>query len=486
MKSLPWSRFLQPPGIAWRRIGVFEQFKVVFALALVLVTVILGVVVRDVVVRAAAEHAAEEGAIFLAGFLQPWISTEGGEEVLSDESKQMLDRLLPLAYISQEHVPINFALVRIWSPEGELLYAADESQAGFARPPAAAIEQAKNDAFTMLQADLDGIDPRLSQTSSGEFIGMIAPLHAMQSGKIIAILETYQDRAFISGELRQWRGSTWSVILLVSAVLLGCLYLYAVRANSTIEAQRRELVEHLDAARRLADENAKLTAAAEASRSQISLSNDRFLERIGSDIHDGPLQTLSAILMALRAAPVPAGSTGNAVARCAADPVVLSLDLYDELREIAAGLVLPDIKEGSLENAIIQAAIRHEQKTGTPVDYRSRALPDEVADTVKVNCYRILQEALTNAYKHAGGVGQRVRAVAIPGYLRLIVSDAGPGLERPTTARRRLGLVGIRNRVTALKGKLEIRSGQGRGTCLRVTIPLTGQEGYEEDSDGSP
>jgi signal transduction histidine kinase len=75
--------------------------------------------------------------------------------------------------------------------------------------------------------------------------------------------------------------------------------------------------------------------------------------------------------------------------------------------------------------------------------------------------------------------------VATPTHLRLIITDSGPGLGTPPKGGRRLGLVGIRNRVAALKGNLEIRSAHGEGTCLRVTIPLVGQAGYEEDFEGS-
>jgi signal transduction histidine kinase len=484
LKPLPWSSPLQPIGAFWRSLGIFDRFKVVFSLFLLAVMVLLGVAVNGIVVQAAAEHAAEEGSIFLGGMVQPLISPEGAEEILDESAKEALDRLLPQAYLSEDNVTVNFVLIRIWSMEGELLYSLNESQMEVARPTAA-IEMARNDTYVRLKPESDGIDPLMSRNPAEELIAMAAPLHRIGGSEVVAVLETYQDRAFISGELRQWRASTWSVIGLVSAILLGCLYLFAVRANSTIDAQQKELVEHLEGARRLAQENAKLTAAAEASRSRISQSNDRYLERIGSDIHDGPLQTLSALLMSLRALSASKRDRETVPTTSSTGPVSLALELYDELREIAAGLVLPDIKQGSLENAILQAAIRHEQKTGTSVYYRSRGLPENVADTVKVNCYRILQEGLTNAYKHAGGVEQSVYVVATPTHLRLIITDSGPGLGTPPKGGRRLGLVGIRNRVAALKGQLEIRSAPGLGTRLRVTIPLVGQEGYDEDQDVS-
>lgn len=468
--------------VLWAGTGAFDRFKVVFSAALVAVMILFGFVVNTIIVRTATMHAAEEGTIFLAGFLQPFIAPEANGAVFMPAARTALRRILPDAYISEEHVRVHFVLIRVWSPDGDLLFSSDDSRLP---RPTAAIERALTDAFIQVEAEIDVAGAVASQHTSGEFIGMVAPLHRVGSEEVVALLEAYQDRGFIVGELHQVRRSMWTVIGIVSVILVGCLFLFAVRASRTIEAQRKDLVDGLDAAQRLAVENAALTARAEASRSQIAHSNDRYLERIGSDLHDGPLQTLSALLMALRALGPRIAQKREEPAHSGSDPVALALAVYDELREIASGLVLPDIKQGSLENAVLQAALRHEQKTGSSVDLATRGLPDEASPVLKINCYRIVQEALANAYKHAGGAGQKVRAIATESELRLIIADIGPGMpDRPKGGG--LGLVGIRNRAAALKGRLTVRSEAGHGTQVSVTIPLAPRAGYDDDSDPDP
>lgn len=471
-----WSRGIQPLRAYWRQFGAFDRFRVMFSAILLSVMLILGIVVNSVIVRTATLHAAEEGAIFLSGFLQPFLSAEGGGAPLPMPAREALRRTLPRAYISEEHVQVQFVLIRIWSPGGELLYSSNES--GLPKPEAA-LEAARNDAY--IQIDTRNLIEDLPLAPGDkDAIGLVAPLHSLGDGSIVALLEAYQDRGFIRGELAQVRQSTWTTIGIVSALLLACLYLFAVRASRMIDGQRRDLLDHLARAELLAAENAALTRKAEASRRRIARSNDSYLERLGADIHDGPLQTLSAVLLALRVERA-SRDVGPGL-RPSADPLELSLDLYDELREIASGLSLPDVKEGTLENAILQAAIRHERITGSVVDLAVRGLPQDVSRAIKVNCYRIVQEALTNAYKHAGGADQKVRAVGMGRFVRLAVSDAGPGIASGG-ANGGFGLLGIRNRVTALEGYLDIRSAPGRGTKLRVTLPISEDGHHDEEAE---
>jgi signal transduction histidine kinase len=94
--------------------------------------------------------------------------------------------------------------------------------------------------------------------------------------------------------------------------------------------------------------------------------------------------------------------------------------------------------------------------------------------SVEIALYRIAQEALSNAWKHASATTISVVARRSDTSIRLIVEDDGLGFSLDSPSRnRRLGLQGIRERAMLLGGELTIESSPGRGTTLYVSVPLS-------------
>jgi signal transduction histidine kinase len=98
---------------------------------------------------------------------------------------------------------------------------------------------------------------------------------------------------------------------------------------------------------------------------------------------------------------------------------------------------------------------------------------------MKVCLYRFAQEGLSNAFRHADGRGQTIRAGQDGGTVFVEVADLGPGIPQsrkfPSTA---LGLRGLRNRVESLGGSLELTAGQPAGTRLAARFKYH-KEGIE-------
>jgi signal transduction histidine kinase len=84
--------------------------------------------------------------------------------------------------------------------------------------------------------------------------------------------------------------------------------------------------------------------------------------------------------------------------------------------------------------------------------------------------YRIAQEALTNAARHANAKAVRVELLRDGDVVRLTVTDDGIGLT-PGRHRRGFGLIGMEERVREIGGNLAIQSGEGRGTSVRAEVP---------------
>jgi signal transduction histidine kinase len=95
---------------------------------------------------------------------------------------------------------------------------------------------------------------------------------------------------------------------------------------------------------------------------------------------------------------------------------------------------------------------------------------------VETTLFRTVQEALTNVAKHSGAQNVSVILERKPGGLGVIVEDDGTGFDAPAVAAtsvrtRRMGLVGMRERVELLGGTLEVESAPGAGTTLFIRLP---------------
>jgi signal transduction histidine kinase len=227
---------------------------------------------------------------------------------------------------------------------------------------------------------------------------------------------------------------------------------------------------------RLIGQNADLRRQIDDSQRRLVEINDLVLRRVGVELHDGPAQLISFALLRL---------DGLQPERVSPDAHTQHDDLerirgalqeaLAEIRCMAAGLTLPELSRVPPTEVLRMAVRNHERRTATPVTCEMEGLPEQLPAAIKSCLYRFAQEALNNAYRHAGGRGQTVRARYRAGIIEVEVADTGPGFEpgnRNTGGR--LGLLGMRERVTSLGGTLEIESAPGLGTRLTTRFKGVG------------
>ncbi|GAA1262789.1 hypothetical protein GCM10009609_27250 [Pseudonocardia aurantiaca] len=233
--------------------------------------------------------------------------------------------------------------------------------------------------------------------------------------------------------------------------------------------------EHLpaDAEQRVADfteligtaiANADSRAQLDASRARIITATDDARRRIERDLHDGTQQRLVSLSLGLRLArsTEPSDrSTLQAELGRAADELD---EVLDELRELARGIHPAILAEGGLSSALRTLA----RRTAIPVELDVRT-ETRVEDRIEVAAYYIVSEALTNTTKHARASCMRVAVDQTDTCLRLSIRDDGIGGADPA---RGSGLIGLRDRVHALGGSIEVSSPSGDGTAILVELPL--------------
>jgi signal transduction histidine kinase len=142
---------------------------------------------------------------------------------------------------------------------------------------------------------------------------------------------------------------------------------------------------------------------------------------------------------------------------------------------MSAGLILPELDALSPADALWIVVRNHERRTGTTVKCDVSRLPASLSNPLKTCLYRLTQEALSNAFRHGGGIGQSVEGGLCNGRLTVTISDTGRGfpVEEQMLRSNGLGLKGMRDRVAALGGVLEIESKPGGGTRLTAQFELS-------------
>ncbi len=141
-----------------------------------------------------------------------------------------------------------------------------------------------------------------------------------------------------------------------------------------------------------------------------------------------------------------------------------------EIRELSAGLTLAKLEEMSPLAVLKEIVGTHERRTETTVTLTVDSIPEDLPLPLKISVFRFVQEALNNAYRHGGGIDQKVTCGFDNRQLELEVSDGGPGFEPETSAGENggLGLIGLRERIESLGATLEIKSKPGEGTHLTM------------------
>ncbi len=243
------------------------------------------------------------------------------------------------------------------------------------------------------------------------------------------------------------------------------------RLNVALEGRVAERTRRLaEGERRLKELVGKLITAQEEER-----------RRVAYEVHDGLAQVAIAAHHHLQAFAEdhPSGSTveGSELDR------VLSL-ARRVVRE--ARHVIEDLRPTALDDFGLASALRlkAEELTeeGWSVDYEEDSGEEgRLAPETETALYRVAQEALNNARKHAGVEGARLKLIRRPGKVRLEVRDEGGGFDPKAPASgggrgERVGLAGMRERVALVGGELRITSAPSSGTSVVAEVPL-GSEG---------
>jgi signal transduction histidine kinase len=223
--------------------------------------------------------------------------------------------------------------------------------------------------------------------------------------------------------------------------------------------------------------NAETHADLAASRARIVAAADETRRRIERDLHDGTQQRLVTLGLELRtlqgAMPPELGELERQLSHVTEELT----SVFEELREISHGIHPAILSKGGLVPAL--RALRRRSAIPIELDVHvERRLPEPV----EVAVYYVVSEALTNAVKHARASVVHVELAASDSTVRLVVDDDGIG---GADLGKGSGLVGLRDRIDALGGTLQVTSPVGHGTKLLIEIPPEEWQWQRHEDAGS-
>jgi signal transduction histidine kinase len=197
---------------------------------------------------------------------------------------------------------------------------------------------------------------------------------------------------------------------------------------------------------------------------------------LAAELHDGPIQRLSALPLSLEHAKQTLGEDSAIGGTLDRTQKALAQEIRG-LRGLMGDLRPPALDESGLAAALLDHASSVCRDNAivleTDVD-PAQDLPPEIETVL----FRVAQEALTNVVRHAHATRVRITLTARDSHLRLVIADNGKGFDAmfaSSSSRDHFGLVSMRERMEMSGGTWELRTGPGSGTVIDVSIPFAEQ-----------
>jgi len=249
--------------------------------------------------------------------------------------------------------------------------------------------------------------------------------------------------------------------------IIGAFYLTEKRDGGEFTAADQRLIEMLAAHAAIAIQNARLN---ERSR-ELSIVEER--NRLARELHDAVTQKLFGIVLASETASTLFDSEPARARVQLARLQELAQEAMDELRSLIFELRPAALEAEGLATTLRKHVDVLRRVFGRELGLRIGDVP-RLPPATDAEVFRIAQEALQNAIRHAHAERIEVQLAAPNGHVRLTVADDGVGFDpqAPKLRSRRLGLTSMEERAQALGGRLEIRSEPGSGTTIELELEL--------------
>jgi two-component system, NarL family, sensor histidine kinase DevS len=192
--------------------------------------------------------------------------------------------------------------------------------------------------------------------------------------------------------------------------------------------------------------------------------------RLARELHDETGQALASILLGLKALDE---RTDDAAARTSIEELrELVVATLQDVRRLAVELRPSALDDFGLVAALERLAESFAEQSGISVDFQAALADERLPDEAETALYRIVQESLTNVVKHARARRVSILLTRTNGAVKAVIEDDGRGFDPERATDGGFGLVGMRERLALLGGRLEIESARDAGTTVAAEVPV--------------
>lgn len=383
--------------------------------------------------KAVVGEAAASTALYMDSFISPHVQELADAAVLSETSRKALAGLLTPTAIGKPIVGF-----RIWTDQ-RIVFTNDPNLSGkrFAPSPARNWAWAGNVYVDPSLDTLDGDDDEEVRALGVPILEVYAPVHQSGTGRIIALVETYQLAGKLNLEIWTAQALIWTVLGLGTAAISALSFAAAHSGG-----------------------NNSLSRITKANQRVMEMS-ELHMRQVGTELHDGPMQLVAMALLRLDSLHEQVSKLNGAQQpyRLEIERIRSALALaLDGIRGLTSSLVPSKVKALSLTDTIQMAVHRYGERTGNPLDCRIDLPAADIPFSLKACIYRFVHDGLSNYSNkynwHAVYAIFEDNAVTVSILGNPAVADLDKLARDPL-------LDGLRDRVEALGGRLYIHTGRG-------------------------
>lgn len=454
-------------------LSLARQFLITSLPVLLFGMVVIGTLVSHEVANGVMNRLGGVTGLYVQSFVAPHAQALLHADDIDESDREAMGNLLSKTPLGKKIVAF-----KVWRPDGRVLYSRSSGMIGRKFPIEEGLATALDGGTYSKISTLTSDENQFEAGNWSRLIETYVPIHGDGTGKVIAVAEFYQPTDETDNEAWVARRNSWCVVATTVLTMYLLLFGLVRRGSQTIDRQRQELRDRVLQLSTLIEQNETLHEKVRRAAVRSTAVNEQILRQISADLHDGPGQDMGLALMQFEALAEKCRNCSREDGTGGVDTILLSLrSALADLRAISAGLRLPDIDQLPIADVARRAIRDHERKSGAHVTQRIEDVNADDSLPVKIALYRLLQEALSNSFRHARGAGQQVEVRKIDNDLKIKVIDTGAGFD-PAVASKcgGQGLVGMRERAEILGGSFEVASSTNHGTVICISLPLVVKE----------
>src|SRR3954447_24252809 len=290
----------------WKSPSLSTKFVLAGGLVSFAAMIIIGFLVTSLIEEGVTRNSAAATALYVDSVIAPLLPDMQKNEVLDDTVTHALDETLGQGALG--HRLMTF---RLWRRDGTVLYSNDKSLVGKRFKLSDNLEAAFAGTMVSEFNRLDDAESASERASGKPLLEIYNPVLQPWSGEVVAVSEFYEIATDFQRDLRQARLESWLTVAFVTLIFFLVLSAIVFRGSRMIDGQSRALKDRVGELSDLLAQNRSLRMRVQRASQRVAQLNERYLRRIGADLHDGPAQLVAFAALRLDSAALtdPAAST---------------------------------------------------------------------------------------------------------------------------------------------------------------------------------